>query len=76
MEPIPGRTYRVIHKTPRQKYPRQFVLHLLEDMGNFYYFDARPLAGTQKLFKENIISMEEVPPGTRPMVNRVMKAPR
>lgn len=44
-----GQKYRVLHKSESQRYTRESVLVLLDRDGNELIFDARPVAGTQKM---------------------------
>lgn len=72
MELSVGKTYRIIHRTPEQKYPRESVLRFLEETAGLYFFDARPVAGTQGLPKEWVTSITPSP-GARIRLNRVMR---
>ena len=53
-----GRRYRVVFNDGTRK-NKQVVLVFLEEIDTEYVFDARPLAGTQRLRKNDVITMIE-----------------
>jgi len=71
---IVGKMYRVVHKAPTEKLPRESAMgYLGEDPNGYLSFNARPLAGTQAMPKSWILSITEAPPGLRVYLNKIVR---
>lgn len=74
---VPGRFYTVTHQQlGLQRYARESVVRFLgyNATTGVYSWDARPVAGTQDLHNQDVISVETAPGATTPVLNR--RAPR
>lgn len=77
---VEGFKYRIVWKTPQQKYPRESIMLFVGMEGeaplDSYRFSARPVAGTQTLDQHLVRlvqSVEQVPAGTPCVLNRILK---
>lgn len=57
MIPEVGKLYKVVHLIPPQRKARFSILRFMHETPTHYIFDARPLAGTQSLPKDCVISI-------------------
>ena len=67
---VANRKYRVIHRSETQRVDRASVLRYMAEDSEVYYFDARPVAGTQTMPKSWVKSIEERPITTKIDLNR------
>lgn len=67
---VPGLRYRVIHKSPEQRYARVSIMDFLAEHEHHYVFSARPIAGTQTMPKGWVLDKAVVAKETPISMNR------
>lgn len=68
-----GRWYRLRTQVGTQRYERESVLQYLGMDGYDMLFNARPLAGTQRLSPASLVSTEALVGPQRPVINRIVR---